>query len=202
MCIAQLMKRQTWSPGRRILTMGVPPVAMILFAASARPISIPSAKAHVAPLAASASAAKNQSIAALGNAAGNPAFGSGPMPKLTGKRDPFRLPPPPPPPGTRSKLALKPSGPKVDLPPGPGGLLIDQLRLQGIVSENASHRTIAIVTNDNTNRAYFLRPNELVFDGVVSQITPEAIYFRQRLRDAHGRESFREVEKQLIPRKS
>ncbi|HLI29654.1 MAG TPA: hypothetical protein VKV79_00980, partial [Terriglobia bacterium] len=118
-----------------------------------------------------------------------------------GKRDPFRLPPPPLPAKFALKAASKPSGPRIDLPPGPAGLLIGQLRLQGIVTENASHRMIAVVTND-TNRAYFLQPNEPVFDGVVTQITPDAIYFRQRLQGAHGSVSFREVVMRLTPRKS
>lgn len=177
-----------------------PLVTTVLFAAAAQSISIPSVKARVQPAAASAPVAKNQPLAASANAGENPFVQNGPAPALTGKRDPFRLPSPLPPPGKTSRLALKP-GSGVDLPPGAAGLLIDQLRLQGTVSEDAGHRMIAIVTND-TNRSYFLQPDEAVFDGVVTKIAPDTICFRQRLKGTHGGQSFREVVKRLSPRES
>ncbi len=185
-----------------IFAIAMSAAVMILFAASARPISIPAAKARAEALSRSAASTKTAPpLVGQADAELNLNMGITQAPELAGKRDPFRLPPPPPPPGAVPKAVSKPSGPRIDLPPGPGGLLIDQLRLQGIVAENATHRMIAIVTSD-TNRAYFLRLNEPVFDGVVTQITPDAIHFRQRLQGAHGSVSFREVVKRLSPRKS
>jgi hypothetical protein len=105
-----------------------------------------------------------------------------------GRRDPFRLPPPP--------SAAKKKGLLVYLPPGVPGLLIDQLTLKGVLRENAGQTAIAIVTN-KTERAYFLRLNEHVYDGVVTRITPEAIYFRKRVLSSQGETTFRSVVKQL-----
>jgi hypothetical protein len=51
---------------------------------------------------------------------------------------------------------------------------------------------IAVVTN-YTKRAYFLRVNDTVYDGVVSKITPEAVYFMENTLDASGRVATREV---------
>jgi hypothetical protein len=37
---------------------------------------------------------------------------------------------------------------------------------------------IAVVTN-YTKRAYFLRENDTVYNGIVSRITPDAVYFKE-----------------------
>jgi hypothetical protein len=55
---------------------------------------------------------------------------------------------------------------------------------------------IAVVTN-YTKRAYFLRVNDAVHNGVVSKITPEAIYFKENTLDSRGRVATREVEVKL-----
>jgi hypothetical protein len=111
-----------------------------------------------------------------------------------GKRDPFKLPP-----------AFNPkvngggpmeSAPGGALPPGVRGLLIAQLRLEGVVREQTANKMIAVVTND-TRRAYFLTENESVYNGVVSKITPDAIYFKENVLDANGRVTTREVMKRL-----
>ncbi|MGH9437694.1 MAG: hypothetical protein ACRD22_07310 [Terriglobia bacterium] len=198
MWTASSFKRsRRWGLQRAIFPALTPPAILIFFAASALAISIPSAKAHVEAPAGNAASAKPELLAGSASLS----YQSGPDSNGASKRDPFRLPPPPSPGGAKSKLALARGRATIALPPGPAGLLIDQLRLQGTVSADAGHRMIAIVTND-TDVAYFLRPDEAVFDGVVTQITPGAVYFRQRLQDAHGQESFREVVKRLIPRKS
>jgi len=79
------------------------------------------------------------------------------------------------------------------LPPGIRGLVISELRLEGVVREDSSHTMIAVVTN-YTKRAYFLRVNDAVYNGVVSKITPEAVYFRQKTLDSSGQVAGREVE--------
>jgi hypothetical protein len=111
-------------------------------------------------------------------------------PVLTGRRDPFRLPPPPGP-NSRNKDQATPY-----LPPGAAGLLIDQLTLKGVLWNHSRRTLIAIVTN-KTQRAYFLRLNERVYDGIVTQITPDAIYFAQRVLTSRGESSLRPVVKQL-----
>jgi hypothetical protein len=84
------------------------------------------------------------------------------------------------------------------LPPGTRGLVIGQLRLGGIVRQDATNTMLAVVTN-YTNRAYFLRENDVVFNGVVSKITPDAVFFRENYLDPNGRVQTREVVKRLSP---
>jgi hypothetical protein len=94
-------------------------------------------------------------------------------------RDPFRIPPPPPPPppGAAKAAARYEGGPR---PPGIRGLYIEDLRLQGIVRQENTGEMIAMVTSD-TRLAYFLRENEQLYDGVVTRITPGALYLRERV---------------------
>jgi hypothetical protein len=113
---------------------------------------------------------------------------------VTGKlRDPFKAPEPPPSASAKkSKVSHIPSV----LPPGTRGLLIDRLVLEGVVDKKPDNTMIAVVTN-KSNRAYFLRVNAQVFDGIVTLITPTAIYFRQHYFTADDKSEWRTVEKRL-----
>jgi len=113
------------------------------------------------------------------------------LPPVGGRRDPFRLPPPPVLAG--KSAGQEPTGP---LPPGVRGLVIGQLRLEGTVRQEATNTMIAVVTNA-TNRAYFLHENDAVFNGVVTRISPDAIYFKENTLDANGRLATREVVRRL-----
>ena len=62
--------------------------------------------------------------------------------------------------------------------------------------QQPSDEMIAVVTN-STKRAYFLRVNDNVYNGVVSKITPGAIYFKENSLDSVGRVVTREVEIKL-----
>ena len=104
---------------------------------------------------------------------------------LAGKRDPFKVPPLP-------QTNGKGGGMDGPLPPGVRGLVIGQLRLKGIVREEDTHNMIAVVAN-RSNLAYFLHIHEDVYNGVVSKITPDAIYFRQKRLDSDGGLEAREV---------
>jgi Tfp pilus assembly protein PilP len=79
------------------------------------------------------------------------------------------------------------------MPAGTKGLVISELRLEGTVRQESEHAMIAVVTN-YTKRAYFLRVNDTVYNGVVSKITPEAVYFKESTLDSNGRVTTREVE--------
>ena len=117
--------------------------------------------------------------------------------ELTGgsRRDPFKLPVyAPPTPGQAGEGELV-TGP---LPPGKRGLLISQLRLEGIVRLDTSSQMIAVVTNF-TKRAYFVRENDAVYNGVVSKITPDSVSFRENYLDPNGRVATREVVRRLGP---
>jgi hypothetical protein len=105
-----------------------------------------------------------------------------------GKRDPFKVPPP----------QIKDGGDAIDgpLPPGVRGLVIGRLRLKGIVREEDSKAMIAVVAN-RANLAYFLHIHQDVYNGVVSRITPDAIYFQKKSLDSGGRIVAQEVVLQL-----
>ncbi|MBI1940044.1 MAG: hypothetical protein HYS33_00895 [Acidobacteria bacterium] len=113
---------------------------------------------------------------------------------IEGRRDPFKLPPPPGKGGPQDGDGI--TGP---LPPGKRGLVIGRLRLEGIVRLDTTNEMIAVV-DTNANRAYFLRENDAVFNGVVTKITPDSVYFRENVLDQQGRVQTREVVKRLSQR--
>jgi hypothetical protein len=78
------------------------------------------------------------------------------------------------------------------LPAGIRGLVISELRVEGIVRLESANNMIAVVTN-YTKRAYFLRVNDTVYNGVVSKITREAVYFMENTLDSSGRVATHEV---------
>jgi hypothetical protein len=110
--------------------------------------------------------------------------------EVAGRRDPFKLPPPPTPGRQAAEQVIGP------LPPGARGLLISQLRLEGVVRLDSTGAMIAVVDN-NANRAYFLRENDAVYNGVVSKITPDSVVFRENALDQEGKMVVREVVKRL-----
>ncbi len=109
----------------------------------------------------------------------------------TARRDPFYIPPAVKP-GAEGEIIVGP------LPPGKRGLVPSQLKLEGIVRMEAANSMIAVVANA-ANRAYFLRENDEVYNGVVTKITLDSVLFTEKYRDAEGRESTREVVKRLAP---
>jgi len=115
-------------------------------------------------------------------------------PSAAGKRDPFKLPEAAG--GAVNAEGIREMAPGGVLPPGVRGLMISQLKLEGVVREQTANKMIAVVTNE-TRRAYFLTENESVYNGVVSKITPDAVYFKENVLDAEGRVTTREVVKRL-----
>ncbi len=111
-----------------------------------------------------------------------------------GKRDPFKLPEAAGGKGGAENILESAAGGV--LPPGVRGLLISQLTFKGWVREQTANKLIAVVTNE-TKRAYFLTENESVYNGVVSKITPDAVYFKENVLDSDGRVTTREVVKRL-----
>ncbi len=82
------------------------------------------------------------------------------------------------------------------LPRGKRGLLIAHLMLEGVVREQTANKMTAVVI-DERKYAYFLHENESVYNGVVSKITPDAVYFKENVLDSSGRVTTREVVKRL-----
>ncbi len=115
------------------------------------------------------------------------------LPTAVGRRDPFRpwvIPSP-----SGHAAVAKVSG---SLPAGIRGLVISELRVEGIVRLESANNMIAVVTN-YTKRAYFLRVNDTIYNGVVSKITPEAVYFTENTLDLSGRVATHEVAIKLGP---
>jgi hypothetical protein len=108
-------------------------------------------------------------------------------------RDPFKLPPPPRPEQEEKDDPKLPA----NRPPGSRGLLVEQLKLKGVVRDSATQKMIAVVTSNN--RAYFLQEGAAVYDGVVSKITSDAVYFKGNIFDAKREVRSHEVVKTLSP---
>ena len=83
----------------------------------------------------------------------------------------------------------------VTYPPGKPGLVIGQLQVQGI-AHSIDGTWIAVVDN-NTGRAYFLRENDKLYNGVVSKINPDSVVFIEETTDSSGQQTSREVVKEL-----
>ena len=109
-------------------------------------------------------------------------------PMSASKRDPFQ-----------PLISREASGKTVpeNLPPGPGGLVISTLRVDGIV--RAPSGMIAVVTNPQ-NRVYFIREGANLYDGTVERITLDGVMFRERGKDPFGKAIDRQVMKRLYPR--
>ena len=111
-------------------------------------------------------------------------------------RDPFKLPPPPSEGGAAGPGEMVISGP---LPPGSRGLIISQLKLEGIVRVGQTHPKLIAVLANSANRAYFLHENDALYNGVITKITPDSVYFREEVREGDGKMSSHEVVKKLAP---
>jgi hypothetical protein len=110
-----------------------------------------------------------------------------------GRRDPFNIPKPAKASGTAEGMDQAVG----ELPKGKKGLVISQLRLEGIVNQRASNSMIAVVRSPVSRAAFFLRENDEVYNGVVSKITPDSIYFTENARDLTGQMVSRQVIKKL-----
>lgn len=113
-----------------------------------------------------------------------------------GRRDPFNIPKPATAGGGDNTEGMPGTDTGGPIPPGKKGLVISQLRLEGVVDQKTSNSRIAVVATP-ANRAYFLRENDEVYNGVVSKITPDSIYFTENARDPTGQMVSRQVIKKL-----
>jgi hypothetical protein len=112
------------------------------------------------------------------------------LPFAAGRRDPFKA--------FVAPTVVSNPGPEAGaLPAGTRGLVISGPQLEGVVRQEPANTMIAVVTN-STKRAYFLRVNDTVYNGVVTKITPEAIYFMENSLDSRGRAATHEMETKLV----
>jgi Tfp pilus assembly protein PilP len=73
-------------------------------------------------------------------------------------------------------------------------LAIDQIALRGIV--RSDNGMIAVVVNA-TDKAYFLRENDPVFNGYVVKITGDSIVFKETFHDKLGKPLTRDITKTI-----
>jgi len=108
-----------------------------------------------------------------------------PEEKAVARRDPF---------DTLLSKARSGNEPPENLPPGKAGLIIETLRINGIV--NSPTGTIAVVSNSQ-QRVYFLRDGDKLYDGSVRKITLDGITFQETGKDAFGKPLERTVTRNL-----
>jgi Tfp pilus assembly protein PilP len=106
------------------------------------------------------------------------------------RRDPF---------DTLLTKARSSNAPPENLPPGKAGLIVDTLRINGIV--HSPNGMIAVVSNPQ-QRVYFLRDGDKLYDGAVQKIALDAISFNEIGKDAFGKPLERVVTKRLYPSSS
>lgn len=76
----------------------------------------------------------------------------------------------------------------------------EQVILRGVVkSPDGFIALVAVPTPGTSERAYFLRANDAVFNGYVLRITADSVVFKQNVIDKLGRTGEREVVKTLGP---
>lgn len=88
------------------------------------------------------------------------------------------------------------NAPPENLPPGKAGLIVETLRIDGIV--RSAGGMIAIVSNSQ-NRVYFLREGDKLYDGSVEKIALDSITFHEIGKDAFGKPLEHVVTKRLYP---
>jgi hypothetical protein len=121
---------------------------------------------------------------------GNPATSPAEKPageKAVVRRDPFDT--------LLTKARASNAGPE-NLPPGKAGLIVETLRIDGIV--HSPNGMIAIVSNAQ-QRVYFLREGDKLYDGSVEKISLDSISFQENGKDAFGKPLERVVTKRLYP---
>jgi hypothetical protein len=102
-----------------------------------------------------------------------------------GRRDPFQ-----------SLLNTRPGEkePEVARPPGLAGMLIEEVRVQGIVSTSSG---ILAFVQGRDKLSYIIRPGTKLFNGEVESITPNEVVFKQQVSDPKQLKPYEEVVRKL-----
>ena len=165
------------------------PVKAPAKAQAAAPAKAPAtgpAKAPPTATAAAKDSTKTATTVAAANSA-NPPLVKPAEEKPVVRRDPF---------DTLLTKARQGNATPENLPPGKAGLIVETLRINGIV--RGPNGMIAIVSNAQ-QRVYFLREGDKLYDGSVEKIALDAISFHEIGKDAFGKPLERVVSKRLYP---
>lgn len=79
-------------------------------------------------------------------------------------------------------------------PPGLPGMLVDELRIEGIVRTPDG---ILAFAQGRDNLSYIIRPGTKLYDGEVMDILPDRVIFRRQVHDPKQQRPYEEVVKEL-----
>jgi len=88
--------------------------------------------------------------------------------------------------------------PSEERPEGLPGMLIDELKLQGIIQTSSG--TIAMVQGRD-KLSYIIRVGTKLYDGEVQEIQPGRVVFKQQVNDPKAIKPFREVVREIAEKK-
>ena len=103
-----------------------------------------------------------------------------------GRRDPFR--------SLLEGFEESEEGPAKARPPGLPGMMIEELRLEGII-ETPSGILAFCLGRDNVS--YIIRPGTKLFNGDVGEIQPKKVVFRKDVNDPNRSKQFEEVVREI-----
>jgi hypothetical protein len=103
-----------------------------------------------------------------------------------GRRDPFR--------SLLSGFEEPEEGPEKVRPPGLPGMLVEELRLEGII-ETPSGILAFVLGRDNVS--YIIRPGTKLYNGEVAEIHPKKVVFRQNVNDPKRLKPYDEVVREI-----
>jgi len=103
-----------------------------------------------------------------------------------GRRDPFR--------SLLEGFEELEEGPAKARPPGLPGMLVEELRVEGII-ETPTGILAFVLGRDNVS--YIIRPGTKLFNGLVFEIQPKKVVFRQDVNDPNRLKQYEEVVREL-----
>ena len=103
-----------------------------------------------------------------------------------GRRDPFR--------SLLEGFEESEEGPTKERPPGLPGMLVEELRVEGII-EMESGILAFVLGRDNVS--YIIRPGTKLYNGEVSEIHPKKVVFKQYVNDPGRLKPYDEIVREL-----
>jgi Tfp pilus assembly protein PilP len=103
-----------------------------------------------------------------------------------GRRDPFR--------SLMEGFEEEEEGPAKARPPGLPGMMIEELKLEGII-QTPSGILAFVLGRDNVS--YIIRPGTKLFNGEVYEIQLKKVVFRQDVNDPNRRKQYEEVVREI-----
>ena len=103
-----------------------------------------------------------------------------------GRRDPFR--------SLLEGFEENEEGPAKARPPGLPGMMIEELRIEGIIETPSGILAFAL---GRDNVSYIIRPGTKLFNGEVGEIQPKKVVFRKDVNDPNRNKQYEEVVREI-----